>query len=153
MEKMTNLNAMNYVIENYADSIPTDVMEKLENMRNSLIKKSATRSKASKANAELNAQIGEIIVSVLASADSPMTVTEINKSCDELSEYSNQKLSAVLRTLVASERVVKSTAEKPKRTVFELAQSTGVWLSTPHPEKSFQKVLTSDKTYGIIKKS
>ena len=121
MEKMTNLNAMNYVIENYADTIPTDVMEKLENMRNSLIKKSATRSKASKANAELNAQIGETIVSVLASADSPMTVTEINKSCDELNEYSNQKLSAVLRTLVASERVVKSAAEKPKRTVFELA--------------------------------
>ena len=139
MEKMTNLNAMNYVIENYADSIPTDVMEKLANMRNSLIKKSATRSKASKANAELNAQIGEIIVSVLASADSPMTVTEINKSCDELSEYSNQKLSAVLRTLVASERVIKSQAEKPKRTVFELAQSNGVWLSTPHPEKVFKK--------------
>ena len=141
MEKMTNLNAMNYVIENYAASIPTDVMEKLENMRNSLIKKSATRSKASKANAELNAQIGEIIVSVLASADSPMTVTEINKSCDELSEYSNQKLSAVLRTLVASERVIKSQAEKPKRTVFELVSSNGVWLSTPHPEKkfSFQK--------------
>ena len=139
MEKMTNLNAMNYVIENYADSIPTDVMEKLENMRNSLIKKSATRSKASKANAELNAQIGEIIVSVLASADSPMTVTEINKSCNELAEYSNQKLSAVLRTLVASERVIKSQAEKPKRTVFELAQSNGVWLSTPHPEKIFKK--------------
>ena len=139
MEKMTNLNAMNYVIENYADSIPTDVMEKLANMRNSLIKKSATRSKASKANAELNAQIGEIIVSVLVSADSPMTVTEINKSCNELSEYSNQKLSAVLRTLVASGRVVKATAEKPKRTVFELAQSNGVWLSTPHPEKKFSK--------------
>ena len=121
MEKMTNLYAMNYVIENYAETLPTEVMEKLKNMRNSLVKKSATKSKASKANAELNAQIGEIIVSVLVSAEAPMTVTEINKSCNELAEYSNQKLSAVLRTLVASERVIKSTAEKPKRTVFELA--------------------------------
>ena len=69
----------------------------------------------------MNAQIGEVIVSVLASSDEPMTVTEINKSCDELSEYSNQKLSAVLRNLVANKRVVKSQAEKPKRTVFALA--------------------------------
>ena len=119
MEKMTNLIAMNYVIDNY--ELPADVLEKMCNMRDSLVKKSASRSKASKANAELNAQIGEVIVSVLASSDEPMTVTEINKSCDELSEYSNQKLSAVLRNLVADKRVVKSQAEKPKRTVFALA--------------------------------
>ena len=119
MEKMTNLIAMNYVIDNC--ELPADVLEKMCNMRDSLVKKSATRSKASKANAELNAQIGEVIVSVLASSDEPMTVTEINKSCDELSEYSNQKLSAVLRNLVADKRVVKSQAEKPKRTVFALA--------------------------------
>ena len=118
MEKMTNLIAMNYVIDNC--ELPTDVLEKMCNMRDSLVKKSASRSKASKANAELNAQIGEVIVSVLASSDEPMTVTEINKSCDELSEYSNQKLSAVLRNLVADKRVVKSQAEKPKRTVFAL---------------------------------
>ena len=119
MEKMTNLIAMNYVIDNY--ELPADVLEKMRNMRDSLVKKSASRSKASKANAELNAQIGEVIMSVLASNDEPMTVTEINKSCDELSEYSNQKLSAVLRNLVADKRVVKSQAEKPKRTVFALA--------------------------------
>ena len=119
MEKMTNLIAMNYVIDNY--ELPADVLEKMCNMRDSLVKKSASRSKASKVNAELNAQIGEVIVSVLASSDEPMTVTEINKSCDELSEYSNQKLSAVLRNLVADKRVVKSQAEKPKRTVFALA--------------------------------
>ena len=119
MEKMTNLIAMNYVIDNC--ELPADVLEKMCNMRDSLVKKSASRSKASKANAELNAQIGEVIMSVLASNDEPMTVTEINKSCDELSEYSNQKLSAVLRILVADKRVVKSQAEKPKRTVFALA--------------------------------
>ena len=121
MEKMTNLIAMNYVIENFGTEVPTDVLVKLTNMRDSLVKKSATRSKASKANAELNAQIGEIIVSVLASAETPMTVTEINKADEGLSEYSNQKLSAVLRGLVADGRVVKAQAEKPKRTVFSLA--------------------------------
>lgn len=120
MEKMTNLIAMNYVIDTFGAEVPADVLEKLTNMRDSLVKKSATRSKASKANAELNAQIGEIIISVLASAEEPMTVTEINKSCNELAEYSNQKLSAVLRGLVADERVIKSQAEKPKRTVFSL---------------------------------
>ena len=119
MEKMTNLIAMNYVIDNC--ELPADVLEKMCNMRDSLVKKSASRSKASKANAELNAQIGEVIMSVLASSDEPMTVTEMNKFCDELSEYSNQKLSAVLRNLVTDKRVVKSQAEKPKRTVFALA--------------------------------
>ena len=121
MQKMTNLIAMNYVIDTFGTEIPGDVFEKLTNMRDSLVKKSATRSKASKANAELNAQIGEIIVSVLASAEAPMTVTEINKADEGLSEYSNQKLSAVLRSLVADGRVVKAQAEKPKRTVFSLA--------------------------------
>ena len=121
MQKMTNLIAMNYVIENFGTEVPADVLEKLTNMRDSLVKKSATRSKASKANAELNAQIGEIIVSVLVGAEAPMTVTEINKANEDLSEYSNQKLSAVLRGLVADGRVVKAQAEKPKRTVFSLA--------------------------------
>lgn len=121
MQKMTNLIAMNYVIDTFGMDIPEEVLVKLTNMRDSLVKKSATRSKASKANAELNAQIGEIIVSVLAGAEAPMTVTEINKANEDLSEYSNQKLSAVLRGLVADERVVKAQAEKPKRTVFSLA--------------------------------
>ena len=75
MEKMTNLIAMNYVIDNY--ELPADVLEKMRNMRDSLVKKSASCSKASKANAELNAQIGEILVSALASLKAPMTINEI----------------------------------------------------------------------------
>ena len=75
MEKMTNLIAMNYVIDNY--ELPADVLEKMHNMRDSLIKKSTIRSKAPKANAELNAQIGEILVSALASLKAPMTINEI----------------------------------------------------------------------------
>ena len=72
MEKMTNLIAMNYVIDNY--ELPADVLEKMCNMRDSLIKKSTTHSKA---NAELNAQIGGILVSALASLKAPMTINEI----------------------------------------------------------------------------
>ena len=75
MEKLTNLIAMNYVIDNY--ELPADVLEKMCNMRDSLVKKSATCSKDSKANAELNAQIGEILVSALASLKAPMTINEI----------------------------------------------------------------------------
>ena len=75
MEKMTNLIAMNYVIDNY--ELPADVLEKMRNMRDSLIKKSTIRPKATKANAELNAQIGEILVSALASLKAPMTINEI----------------------------------------------------------------------------
>ena len=75
MEKMTNLIAMNYVIDNY--ELPADVLENMCNMRDSILKKSATRSKDSKVNAELNAQIGEILVSALASIKAPMTVTEV----------------------------------------------------------------------------
>lgn len=118
MQKMTNLIAMNYVIENC--ELPVDVAEKLENMRNSLVKKSATRSKASREKDAMNENIANIIAEVLTDAE-PMTVSEINRADDRLTSYSNQKLSAILRKMIENGTVEKAIAEKPKRTVFSLA--------------------------------
>lgn len=120
MEKMTNLIAMNYVIDTFGAEMPADVFEKMTNMQKSLVKKSATRSKADKAKAELNEKIADMLVDALAEAEKPMTVTELQKSTDDLSEYTNQKLTAVLKMMISDGRVEKSVAEKPKRTVFSL---------------------------------
>lgn len=67
-----------------------------------------------KANESLKATI----VETLEGAE-PMTVTDLMKSNDELSGYSNQKISAMLRQLVNDEMVVK-TVEKGK-SLFSIA--------------------------------
>lgn len=83
-----------------------------------LNKKSATRTKAEKENDALNVTLMEKITEVLA-GDKKMTVTEIMKSDAGLAEYSNQKISAVLKKMVENGSVVRVT-EKGK-SIFYLA--------------------------------
>ena len=83
-----------------------------------LNKKSATRTKAEKENDALNVTLIEKITEVLAGGKK-MTVTEIMKSDVGLVEYSNQKISAVLKKMVDNGSVVRVT-EKGK-SIFYLA--------------------------------
>lgn len=68
-----------------------------------------------------NMVLAEKIYGIIAANDKPMTVTEILKSDEELSELSNQKISSVVnRLLVKTERVVKSTDKN--RTTFAVRE-------------------------------
>jgi hypothetical protein len=116
MEKMTNLKAIEYVVANV--ELPADVEERIIAIRNSLAKKSATKSKASIEQAKANESIMTEIKTVLLEYNEPMTASQINKANDTLSVYSNQKISALLRKMCESGAVIRETAEKPKRTVF-----------------------------------
>ena len=78
-----------------------------------LSKKHSKETKAQKENKEVN----EKILFVLAGAEKPMTVSEMMKE-DELAEYSNQKLSALLRGLVEQGKVVRT--EDKKKAYFSL---------------------------------
>ena len=62
---------------------------------------------------------GEVaeILEALAEADEPMTCGEITKALE--GDYTSQKISALLRQLVAGGKVTKSTEKKVSR--FELA--------------------------------
>lgn len=68
-----------------------------------------------------NMALAEKIYGIIAASDEPMTITEILKSDEELSELSNQKISSVVnRLLVKTERVVKSTDKN--RTTFAVKE-------------------------------
>jgi len=91
-----------------------DLVEFCEGRITVLDKKSANRSK--KVNEE-NEAIKATILEVLATTEG--TVTDIQKASDVLAPLSNQKVSAMLRQLVADNKVIKST--DGKKSVFSLA--------------------------------
>ena len=84
-----------------------------------LLDKKARNKKATKTQEE-NVGIKATILEVLATIGSG-TVTDIQNGNEELSALSNQKVSALVRQLVESGKVVK-TVEK-KKSIFSLAES------------------------------
>ena len=84
-----------------------------------LLDKKARNKKATKTQEE-NVGIKATILEVLATIGSG-TVTNIQNSNEKLSALSNQKVSALVRQLVESGKVVK-TVEK-KKSIFSLAES------------------------------
>ena len=84
-----------------------------------LLDKKAQNKKATKTQ-EQNVGIKATILEVLATIGSG-TVTEIQNGNAELSALSNQKVSALVRQLVESGEVVKTTDKK--KSIFSLAES------------------------------
>ncbi len=110
MEKMTNVKALGFVLDNF--TLPTEVADKIKAMKESFEKKSANR-KPTKTQAE-NDGYKATILEVLNSVDKPLTVTEIQKESDVLGELSNQKVTAILRLMVENDKTVTKTIEKKK---------------------------------------
>ena len=84
-----------------------------------LLDKKAQNKKATKTQ-EQNEGIKATILKVLATIGSG-TVTDIQNGNEELSTLSNQKVSALVRQLVESGEVVKTTDKK--KSIFSLAES------------------------------
>ena len=84
-----------------------------------LLDKKAQNKKATKTQ-EQNVGIKATILKVLAIIGSG-TVTDIQNGNEELSALSNQKVSALVRQLVESGEVVKTTNKK--KSIFSLAES------------------------------
>ena len=84
-----------------------------------LLDKKAQNKKATKTQ-EQNVGIKATILKVLATIGSG-TVTDIQNGNEELSTLSNQKVSALVRQLVESGKVVKTTDKK--KSIFSLAES------------------------------
>ena len=84
-----------------------------------LLDKKAQNKKATKTQ-EQNVGIKATILKVLATIGSG-TVTDIQNGNEELSALSNQKVSALVRQLVESEEVVRTTDKK--KSIFSLAKS------------------------------
>ena len=66
-----------------------------------------------------NEKYKALIVEFLSLQDAGKTCTEIAKGVDELSEFNNQKIAALMRQLVESGRVSKATVKG--KSIFSLA--------------------------------
>ena len=97
MEKMTNVKALAYVLENY--ELTTEVKEKLEKMKIQFEKKNSAEKKPT-ATQIANEGIKNVILETLS--EKSMTITEMQKSNSELAELSNQKISALLKQMTES---------------------------------------------------
>lgn len=104
--KTTNRVALTYAIEHLTDA-PAEVIEKLENMVAQLDKKNANPKKLT-AQQEKNEVIKVDILEFLTDhAGEGFTVSDLLKSIPSIEGDSNQHISALLRALVADNRVEK----------------------------------------------
>lgn len=106
MEKITNKSALNFVINTYADTLPSEVKEKLEAMVAALDKKSAGDRKPTATQVE-NARLAEIIYENIPAEG--MTVTDAIKNIPELDGLNTQKVAPMFNALVKANRARKET--------------------------------------------
>lgn len=90
-----------------------DLVDFINGRIEALDKKSASaKGKTTKAQKE-NVGIKELLLEVLTTADKGFTCTEIIKADPRMSEFSNQKVSALLKQMIA-EGTVENVKEKGK---------------------------------------
>ena len=136
--KMTQVSALELavkVITNVMDGVSTDLVSaefadtelseaiaKLSGMAEKLAEKRSTPSKADKEKSAEHKAIADEIILVLSTGETVtngMTISEMQKASDKLAEYTNQKISAILRKMVESGTIVK-TVDK-KKSYFSIA--------------------------------
>lgn len=113
MTKMTYATAIDFAI-NAIDN--EEVIEKLSALKAQLAKKSSAERKPTATQKE-NVGFKEAIVSALG--DGKYTITDIIKSVPEVSALSNQRVSALVRQLVADGILVRE--EIKRKAYFSLA--------------------------------
>ena len=77
-----------------------------------LAKKNSAEKKPTEKQTE-NAGIKDIIIEVLTDEEKGMTISAMQKKCADLAEYSNQKISALVRQMIL-DGIVEKTEEKGK---------------------------------------
>lgn len=83
------------------------------------IEKLTNRKTSQTKNQKENEGIKEIILEVLAGLNEPITVTDFLKVDERVAEYSNQKVSALMKQLVDAGKVEKVVDKK--RSYFKIA--------------------------------
>ena len=87
-----------------------------------LLEKKSAKSGQTKTQKE-NAEILVKIKAELAEIGKAVTITELQAASAEMAQYSNQKLSALLKKLVESGEVVKTTEKK--KSYFAVVETEG----------------------------
>lgn len=111
MTKRDYFNGLLGVIENHKDSIENyEEFKAFIERENELLNKKRSNSKPTKIQIE-NEKIKEKILIAFEKIDEPITITELAKM-DDLTEYSNQKLSVLCHQLVDEHKVVNTKVKK-----------------------------------------
>ncbi len=113
--KMTHKDFYNAILSKY--SLTKDESDFLKGRIEALDKK-ANSAKA-KAKTDKNEGIKEYILATMEYGEK-YTITEMIKNFEELNELTNQKVSAVVRSLVDENKVVRT--ESKGKAYFELAE-------------------------------
>ena len=93
----------------------------IEFIRNemALLAKKNSSDRKPTATQEANVKYKNLIMEFLSMQDTGKTCTEIAKGVDELSEFNNQKIAALMRQLVESGKVNKATVKG--KSIFSMA--------------------------------
>ena len=114
--KVTKREVINAMLANEVISANSTWVAYLENEL-ALIEKKAANKKSTKTQEE-NKGIKSVILDTLASIGSG-TITDIQNANSDLAKLSNQKVSALVRQLMETGEVVKTTDKK--KSIFSLA--------------------------------
>lgn len=115
---MTKLTKKDYfkmvaeVVENSNVENKTELQNFISHEIELLERKSANRGATETAKTKENNAIVEIIYNALIKLNRPVTITELQTEVTELTDYTNQKLSALMKKLVASNKVEKVIDKK-----------------------------------------
>lgn len=77
-------------------------------------------AKKTKSQLENEETMSKILVA-LAEVGKPVTISELQKEVPSMAEYSNQKLSSLLKKMIEEDKTVVKTIEK-KKSYFSLAE-------------------------------
>lgn len=115
--KITYIDALNAVLN--GETLTTEITEKLEALREQLIKRNSSKGdKPTKKQTE-NAELIEHLVEVLKPISNPATVTEIMATDpDGIGSLSNQKVSALLKLLEKDGKIERTTDKR--KALFKL---------------------------------
>lgn len=115
MEKMTNSKALAFVLANA--TLPTDVREKIENIKASIDKKNSAERKPTATQTE-NVGFKEAIVNGME-VGKDYTIGELMKCIPAIADLTNQRVSAIVRQLKEDGVLVRK--EIKRKAYFSLA--------------------------------
>lgn len=110
--KMTKRDRFNQLLAIPAVAEDADLVSFIDHEIELLSRKNGTAKKPT-AKQEANEGVKSVILDVMReNPDHLYTVSELMKSCDELSELSNQKISALLRQLKEADLITKTVDKR-----------------------------------------
>lgn len=120
-KKMTKKDYYNMLLGLEQVKADSNLVEFIQKQIEQLEKKNSAEKKPTERQKE-NVDYKELILDVLEAAENPMTVTEVMKADDKLSELSNQRVAVLLRQLMDDGMVVKIVDKR--KSLFSLAAAT-----------------------------